>query len=135
MKQILLIAFFVVSKSLAAQKIDSIYVNLYTDSLKKGMYNYINVDGLLSNGRYIPLDSTKILFTSDFGHFSGNSLILPINFTQSKVHIKVHLLTDKKICKEFDVYIKTLADPDLPTEAEIIKNIEKKGAKRKKKSS
>ena len=30
-----------------AQKIDNIFVNLYTYSLKKGTYNYINIDRLV----------------------------------------------------------------------------------------
>ncbi len=45
-----------------AQNIDSIYFHLYTDSLKKEVHNYINVDGLLQNGRYLPLDTSLSAF-------------------------------------------------------------------------
>lgn len=131
MKHILLILLVIAGKSLAAQKVDSIYVNLYTDSLKKGTYNYINVDGLLKNGRYEPLDSTTIIFTTDYGHFSGNSLVLPSVVSRRKVHIKVELRENKKVCKEFDLFIKSSTDPELPSEAEILNNPAKKTSKKK----
>ncbi|MBA3674977.1 MAG: hypothetical protein H0W75_08510, partial [Chitinophagaceae bacterium] len=73
-KKFLPVAFIFISSFAWAQRIDSIFVNLYTDSLKKGTYNYINVDGLLSNGRYVPLDSTQIIFWASVGKFSGNDL-------------------------------------------------------------
>ena len=131
MKHILLILLVIIGKSLAAQKVDSIYVNLYTDSLKKGTYNYINVDGLLKNGRYEPLDSTTIIFTTDYGHFSGNSLVLPSVVSRRKVRIKVELRENKKVCKEFDLFIKSSTDPELPSEAEILNNPAKKTSKKK----
>ena len=49
----LVILFF--SSPVFSQKIDSISFHLYTDSLKKGQHNYINVDGKLSNGQWQPL--------------------------------------------------------------------------------
>lgn len=131
MKQILLILLVIIAKSAAAQKVDSIYVNLYTDSLKKGTHNYINVDGLLRDGRYQPLDSTSIIFSTDYGYFSGNSLVLPFDVTRKKVHLKVELRENKKVCKEFDLYIKTSTDPELPTEAEILNTPVKKTSKKK----
>jgi len=71
------------------QKIDSIYFNLYTDSLKKGTYNYINVEGRLSNGNIRPLDSTQLIFTASTGRFFGNSLWLPFETKEEKVNITV----------------------------------------------
>ena len=71
------------------QKIDSIYFNLYTDSLKKGTYNYINVEGRLSNGNIRPLDSTQLIFTASAGKFFGNSLWLPFETKEEKVNITV----------------------------------------------
>lgn len=85
----------------------------------------------MSNGRYLPLDSSKIIFSSDYGYFSGNSLVIPYDYTQSKVHIKVQLKENKKVCKEFDMYIKIAADPELPSEAEILKSSPKKTKKKK----
>ena len=95
-----------------AQKIDSIYVNLYTDSLKKGTYNYINIDGKLDNGRYLPLDSTQIIFTASDGRFVGNTLWIDPNFTKAKVSIKVVLRSRPEMFKEFTIYIKKIPNPE-----------------------
>jgi hypothetical protein len=101
-----------------AQKIDSIYINLYTDSLKKGSYNYINVDGLLQNGKYIPLDTSHIIFSSSAGVFSGNNLVLPFDFREKKVDITV-MLKNSTIQKDFTMYVKRKEDDPLPTMEEI----------------
>jgi hypothetical protein len=106
-----------------AQKIDSIYVNLYTDSLKKGTFNYINIDGL-SGEKYLPLDSTYIIFTTSGGSFSGNSLWLDPNFPKDKVTIKAILRSNPSVYKEFDIYIKTKNDNEkLKTADEIMREM------------
>lgn len=116
-----------------AQKIDSIYVNLYTDSLKKGTYNYINVDGLLSNGRYLPLDSTHIIFTASAGKFTGNTLFIDKDFTAEKVTIKAVLRNQPAIFKEFVMYIKINPDNEnLKTVDELFNAPQPPKSKRKK---
>ena len=130
MKYLFLLIFSISTFFASAQKIDSIYVNLYTDSLKKGTYNYINVDGKLSNGRYLPLDSTHIAFVSSDGKFTGNDLWIPKDFKKDKVTIKAILLSDTSVCKMFTVYIKKMPDPELKTEQQILE--EMKTSKRKK---
>jgi hypothetical protein len=119
--RLLLLYFFltITAVTLKAQKIDSIYVNLYTDSLKKGTYNYINIDGLLHNGRYIPLDSTQILFWASGGTFLGNNLLIDPNYNKKYITIKVTLKSNKAMYKQFDVYIKQLPDGPLKTMEEI----------------
>ena len=116
-----------------AQKIDSIYVNLYTDSLKKGTFNYINIDGKLSNGRYLPLDSNYIAFVSSDGKFTGNDLWIPKDFKKEKVTIKAILLSDRSICKTFTLYIKKVPDPELKSEQQLLE--EMKTSKRSKNKS
>lgn len=124
MKQLLLFLFILTGSFAKAQKIDSIYVNLYTDSLKKGTYNYINIDGLLSNGRYLPLDSTHLIFTASAGEFKGNSLWIDKDFKQDKVRIKVVLKSNPLQHKEFDIYIKQKPDNErLKTSDEIMNEI------------
>lgn len=95
-----------------AQKIDSIYVHLYTDSLKKGTYNYINIDGKLSNGRFIPLDTADIIFSSSKGKFYGNSLWIDPDFKNENVSIKAVLKSNPLIHKEFIMYIKKKPDDE-----------------------
>jgi hypothetical protein len=110
LKQFLLLCLVLFSAWAKAQKVESIYVDLYTDSLKKGTYNYINIDGKLSTGRFIPLDSTNITFTSSDGRFSGNSLWLDPDFKKEKVSIKAVLKSNPSMYKEFTMYIKKNAD-------------------------
>lgn len=111
-----------------AQKVENIYVNLYTDSLKKGTYNYINIDGQLSNGKYLPLDSTYLIFWASAGSFNGNSLWIDRDITAPKVDIKVSLRNNPAMVKEFTIYIKQAPDPALKTMDEIMnKSKNKKG--------
>lgn len=111
-----------------AQKVESIYVNLYTDSLKKGTFNYINIDGKLANGRYLPLDSTHLVFWASAGKFNGNSLWIEKDFAPRKVDIKVSLRSDPGMVKEFSIYVKQMPDPELKTMDEIMnKSKSKKG--------
>lgn len=112
---------------LFSQKIDSIFFHLYTDSLKKGQHNYINVDGRLSNGQWQPLTSKEISFSSSEGSFEGNELILPENFKPEKVKVKVILKSNPEIWKEITIWIKKLPDPErLPTKDEILQGSSKK---------
>jgi hypothetical protein len=112
--------FILSSLHAGAQKVESIHVNLYTDSLKKGTFNYINIDGRLSNGRYLPLDSTHLVFWSSAGAFSGNSLWIDKDIITGKVDIKVSLRSNPELVKEFTIYIKQQPDPALKTMDEIM---------------
>jgi hypothetical protein len=133
-KKLLLATFILTTTFAKAQKIDSIYVNLYTDSLKKGTYNYINVDGLMSNGKYIPLDSTHLFFTASYATFKGNSLYIPWDFAANKVTIKVALISNPAVFKQFDMWIKTMDNTGtLKTADEILNDMQKQAPAKKKK--
>ena len=108
------------------------YVHLYTDSLKKGTFNYINVDGLLSNGNWLPLDTSHVEFRCSGGTFYGNQLWVDTSFRGEKISIDAVLRSDRSQHKHFDMYIKKQKDPDrLPDEQEILNS----GKKKKKKDS
>ncbi len=96
-----------------AQKIDSIYFHLYTDSLKKGVHNYINVDGKLENGRFMPLDSRQIIFWSDAGTWDGNDLVIDRDFMGEAIKIKATMRENPAITKETVIYIKKKPDPEV----------------------
>ena len=107
--------------SVFAQKIDSIYFNLYTDSLKKGTYNYINIIGKLSNGSFRPLDSTQVIFASSYGKFHGNSLWLPFEPAVEKVDITVTSKQEPAQILRHTIYIKKAEDnKNLKTVDEIM---------------
>lgn len=135
LKKLLFVIFLTASLFAKAQKVESIYVNLYTDSLKKGTYNYINVDGLLSNGRYAPLDSSTIIFSSSEGKFFGNSLWIEKDFKKEKIDIKVALRNNPSVFKSFTMYIKTKEDNErLKTADEIMNEINTNSKTKKKKN-
>ena len=132
LRETLLVFFIFISPVIRAQKIDKIFVNLYTDSLKKGTYNYINVDGLLANGKYLPLDSSHIIFWASEGKFSGNSLWIDKDFKYDKVFIKVVLRSNPQESKEFTMYVKKKPDDEkLISEEELLKQMENKRKKKK----
>src|SRR3569832_1392844 len=105
-KLLVVLGFIMAANAVSAQKVDSIYFHLYTDSLKKGFYNYINVDGKLSDGNWTPLDSTQILFISDAGFFKGNDLFIDSSYKGETVRVKAVLKSNPTIHKEVVIYIR-----------------------------
>lgn len=91
-----------------AQSVDSIYFHLYTDSLKKGVHNYINVDGKLSNGQWLPLTAKDISFTSSYGVFVGNNLIIDSSFKGEKVSVRAMLKSNPALWREVTIYMKKI---------------------------
>jgi hypothetical protein len=105
-----------------AQKLDSIYFNLYTDSLKKGTYNYINVEGRYSDGRYLPMSTKEVKFTSSAGKFDRNSLFIDTSFKGEKVVVQASAISNPALKVETVIYIKKyIADERLPTVDEVLK--------------
>jgi hypothetical protein len=136
MKKTLLLLLFTGSlKAVTAQKVESIHFNLYTDSLKKGQYNYINVDGKLSNGRWWPLTSKEVTFFCTAAEFSGNELIIPDDFKEEKVTVKVVLKANPSVVIEKTIWIKKIPDPLLPTRNEIMNTPQPTSTKKSKKKS
>src|SRR2546423_12363252 len=133
MRVILLLTFLTSISSLSrGQKIDSIYFHPYTDSLKKGTYNYINVDGKLSDGRWLPMTPKEIDLTSSAGKFSGNSLFVDSSFKGSKITIKAVLKENPSLWKEITLYIKTTVSQErLKTTDELMEEWKKKAKGKK----
>ena len=133
MKQFFLSTILILPAFLSnAQKIDSIFFHLYTDSLKKGTHNYINVDGKLADGKWKPLSAKEITFTASYGTFEGNELILPDKPAVEKLTIKAVLKSDPALWKEITIWIKKKPDDELlPTTDEILKNKPDKNGKSK----
>lgn len=117
---------------LKAQKVDSIFFNLYTDSLKKGVHNYINVDGKLSNGRWMPLTTKELNFSASAGSFDGNSLVIDTSFSGEKVVVTAVLKANPSIKKETVIYIKKLANTEVLKTSDELLNEMKQPHKRKK---
>jgi hypothetical protein len=128
-----LLSFVIIFQCLKAQKVESIYFNLYTDSLKKGFYNYISVDGKFTDGSWQPLDSTQIRFIANTGFFQGNDLFIDSSYTGDKITVKAILKSNPKVWKETTIYIRKRGfDEPLKTNDEILNEMRSNQRKKKK---
>lgn len=125
MKKYLLSFFILCSLATKAQKVENIYVNLYTDSLRKGTFNYINIDGKMSDGKFLPLDSNHLIFSASAGKFTGNNLWIDSDFTPEKVTIKVTSRNNPSLLKEFTMYVKQMPDPALKSMDEVMPKVKR----------
>lgn len=130
MKKLIIIFFTIFAFRAKAQKVESIWFNLYTDSLKKGVYNYINVDGKLADGTYQPLMSTEVTFSSSTGKWDGNSLIIDTACKQDSIVITACLKEHADVKKKVTIYLKKIVtEPTLKTEKELLDEWKRKGKK------
>lgn len=126
MRKRLLLSILFFSLKASAQKIEGIYFNLYTDSLKKGFYNYINVDGKYSDGTWLPLDTTQIRLTANTGTFKGNDLFIDSSYKGETVTVKAMLKKEPAIWKEVVIYIRKRGfDEPLQTDDDILNQMHK----------
>ena len=126
------LGFILAANAASAQKVDSIYFHLYTDSLKKGFYNYISVDGKLSDGSWTPLDASQILFISNAGEFKGNDLFIDSSYKGETVKVKAILKSNPKVWKETVIYIRKRGfEEALKTNDEIMDELKKSKVKKK----
>ena len=93
--------------------------------------SYINVDGKLSNGRWLPLSSKDIQFSCAEASFEGNELIIPENFKPEKVTVKASLKSNPALVIEKTIWIKTKPDGDLPTKDQILNGTSPRKTKNK----
>ncbi len=134
-KVILLLTLIIIHRGSSAQKIEAIYFNLYTDSLKKGFYNYINIDGKTKDDTWLPLDSTHIIFTANTGHFKGNDIFIDSSYKGDSIKVKATLRSNPAIWKEVTIYIRKRGfDEPLKTDIEVLKEYRKPSEKSKKKN-
>lgn len=127
-KAVLFLILFAAVKLCGAQKIDSIYFHLYTDSLKKGFYNYINVDGKTSDGKWVPLSSAEVAFiVKDSSlRFDKNDLFVDSAYNAETVTVKAVLKSNPKVWQEVVIYIRKRGfDEPLMTNEEALKEYSK----------
>jgi len=111
LKRILfLFSFVAIGSFLKAQKIDSLFFNLYTDSLKKGSWNYINVDAKLSDGSYRPLTTEQLQIKTSHGKLEGNSVWIDWIFPYDSVVVEVALKKDLNVKRTITIWIKKKDD-------------------------
>ena len=136
MRKLLLLLMIAVSLNASAQKIEGIYFNLYTDSLKKGFYNYINIDGKYTDGNWQPLDTTQVQLTTTVGTFKGNAVFIDSSYTGETITVKAVLKRDPAIWKETVIYIRKRGfDEPLKTGDEIMNEMRTKSKRGKQRLS
>jgi hypothetical protein len=129
---ILIIAFnCCISVASQGQKVEDIEFHLYTDSLKKGVHNYINVDGRFSDGRYLPLTDSDVTFSANTGKWDGNSLIIDSSYNKDSVVVTVALKQNPQVVKTITIYMKkNQQNEKLKTEDELYNEWQGKKKKR-----
>jgi hypothetical protein len=138
MKNVLLSFCLIVIANLAsAQKIDSIYFHLYTDSLKKGFFNYINVDGKTADGQWLPLSTDEVQFSipsKDTSlYFKNNDLFIDSSYTKETVTVRAMLKNNPKVWKEVTIHLRKRGfDEPLKTNEEILEEYSKQPARKTK---
>lgn len=125
MKQFLFVLGFVSLYAAAkAQHIDSLFFNLYTDSLKKGSWNYINVDAKLSNGKYLPLTSEQLDFKISAGKLERNTIWLDWTFPYDSVVVEVRLKKEPAVRKSITIWVKKKDEQlDAPVNDSLLQQI------------
>lgn len=94
-----------------APQVKRIYFNLYTDSIKTVLNYYVNVEAELSNGNYVPLDTSMIALKSDHGRMSGSEWIAPRSIDFDRVRFTASLKSDPALRDEITVFLKREIDP------------------------
>jgi hypothetical protein len=106
---------------LQAQATDSIYFHLYTDSLKKGVHNYINVDALRSDKSYFPLSDKEVIFTSNTGTWIGCNLVIDSSYNKDSVEVTAVLRENPLLRRTVIIYMKkNLVEEQLKTTQELL---------------
>jgi hypothetical protein len=120
------------SSTLFSQQIDSIYFNLYTDSLKRNIHNYINVDGKRADGRVIPLDVRSVVFESNAGKWEGNSIYFDSSYKEPSVTITAYLKNKPEVKKTVTIFFRTYIPVEhLKSEQELLDEWRNKPKKKK----
>ncbi|MFN4284446.1 MAG: hypothetical protein ACK4E8_00615 [Lacibacter sp.] len=89
-----------------AQQPDSIWFDLYTDSLKKGSWNYINVVGRFAGGRVLPISPSQLILRSSAGRVEQGSVWIDWNETADSVTVWVQLQKQPSLQKAVTIWIK-----------------------------
>ncbi|MFT3844107.1 MAG: hypothetical protein QM725_03570 [Lacibacter sp.] len=126
-KYLLLSVLLFLSHFLKAQKIDSLFFNLYTDSLKKGSWNYINVDAKLSNGNYMPLTNQHLNFKVSAGKLEGNSIWLDWDFKPQFITVDIELKKNPSVKKSITIWVKKNDEQlNAPVQDSLLQKINKR---------
>ncbi len=112
--------------------LQKIRFNLYTDSIKKRVPYYLNIEGVFSSHKVYPLDTSMLTFQVSNGELEKNILTITDKYQKIKqVKASAYFKLDSSINADVVIPIKThIADPDLPSEGELLDRWKRKSRKR-----
>lgn len=73
---------------LTLPRVVGVRFNLYSDSIKRGVHYYLNVEGQFSSHKVFPLDTSVLRFATSDGQIIGQDLLLPKQDTIKSVIIE-----------------------------------------------
>ncbi|SJZ46851.1 hypothetical protein SAMN04488128_101345 [Chitinophaga eiseniae] len=91
--------------------------NHYTDSIKRNIRYYMNVEGKFSSGRVLPLDTVQLRFRTSAGAVIGQDVLVEQNDTAKAVLMEAWYKPNPDLYIRSEVPIKIMPDPDLPPPA------------------
>ncbi len=102
-----------ISQTFAQQrpKLQKVYFNLYTDSLKPVLNYYVNVEGKTVSGNYLPLDTSDVLLTADWGVMQGNEWVIPKVLLHDSVTFTVVSRQNPALRDRITIWIQKWKDP------------------------
>jgi hypothetical protein len=86
--------------------------NLYTDSIKRNIHYYLNVEGKFSSGKVYPLDTSVLRFAASDGQILGQDLLLPLQDTVKTVTVEAWYKPNSKYYIRTQVPVKQAPDND-----------------------
>ena len=101
--------------------LQALHFNLYTDSLKRNVPFYLNVEGRFSSGKIYPLDTEQVRFHTSGGQLHRNIVEVRPTDTIAALKIYAYFKWDDRIADSTLVPVKThIAPVHLPTENELM---------------
>ncbi|QJB33557.1 hypothetical protein HF324_20355 [Chitinophaga oryzae] len=91
--------------------------NHYTDSIKRNIRYYMNVEGKFSSGRVLPLDTVQLRFRTSAGAVIGQDVLVEQKDTAKAVLMEAWYKPNPDLYIRSEVPIKIMPDPDLPPPA------------------
>jgi hypothetical protein len=83
---------------------------VYTDSIKPVLNFYVNVEGVFTNGRILPLDTGMVIVTSDVGEMNGMEWVVPEKIGFYKVTFTAIAKHNPDLRSEKTIFIKKFKD-------------------------
>jgi len=84
--------------------------NHYADSLKRNIHFYLNVEGMFSTGKILPLDTNEVHFQISAGKLIGQDLLLPAGDTTKIIRVEAWYKLNPAMYLLSDIPVKQMPD-------------------------